>query len=121
MKSSTAHAYATGGIPVWTFGDKIRKARDIAGLDQKAFAEQISVSSSSLAAYETGRTTPRFRDAPQIAKSIQMLTGIPYQWFLVEDDGGGTPAPSDPATTDYGYEASAPISLADRRAQKAAS
>lgn len=120
MTSSNAHAYATGAIPVWTFGDKIRKARDITGLDQKAFAQQIDVSASSLAAYETGRTSPRFRDAPQIAKSIQMLTGIPYQWFLVDDEPPTFkgPAASESGTTDYGSVVSPVISLKAARERK---
>ena len=91
MSTSRAPEYATGNIPVWTFGDKVRKARDVAGLDQKEFAERIGITASSLAAYETGRSHPRFKDAPNIAKSIQLLTGIPYEWFLVEDGENGGP------------------------------
>ena len=87
MNTQRANAY--GNIPTWTFGDKIRKARDISGLGQKDFAEKIKVTASSLAAYETGRSHPRFNDAPTIAKSIQMLVGIPYEWFLMEDEPTG--------------------------------
>jgi transcriptional regulator with XRE-family HTH domain len=83
MSTQQAHAYGT--VPSWTFGDKVRKARDTTGLGQKEFAAKIGVTASSLAAYETGRAAPRFRDAPVIAASIQLLTGIPREWFLVED------------------------------------
>lgn len=93
MPTSEANSYAHGSIPGWTFGDKIRKARDIAGMDQKSFASAININASSLAAYETGRSNPRFKDAPQIAKSIQMLTGIPREWFLVEDFEMNSPTP----------------------------
>lgn len=85
MSTSQAPQHTLGLVPSWTFGDKVRKARDITALGQKEFAEKIGITPSSLAAYETGRTSPRFKDAPVIAKSIQMLTGIPYAWFLVED------------------------------------
>jgi transcriptional regulator with XRE-family HTH domain len=87
MNTQRAHEY--GNVPTWTFGDKIRKARDISGLGQREFAEQIGITASSLAAYETGRSNPRFGDAPTLAKKIQVLVGIPYEWFLVDD----SPAP----------------------------
>ena len=86
MKTSPAHNCAQSGIPTWTFGDKLRKARDITGLGQKEFAQKIEVTASSLAAYETGRSAPRFNDATSLAKRVQLITGIPYQWFLVEDE-----------------------------------
>lgn len=87
-----------GAIPVWEFSDKIRKARDTTGLGQKEFAARIDLNPSSLAAYETGRATPRFRDAPALAKRLQLLTGIPADWFLVVDDPNpATPTP--PATS----------------------
>lgn len=123
MTDSTARALTTSGIPTWTFGDKLRKARDIAGLDQKTFAAQIGITSSSLAAYETGRTSPRFDKAPSIAKSVQMLVGIPYQWFLVDDDSprGTSPMGSQALTTDYGYAVSPIVNLADHRQARTAS
>lgn len=47
---STQPAYEIGTLPVWTFADKVRKARDIAGLNQKAFAEHLDITASSLGA-----------------------------------------------------------------------
>lgn len=89
---TTQHAYAPGQIPVWTFADKIRKARDISGESQKDFAARVDVTASTLAAYETGRSTPRFKDAGNLARRLQLATGIPYEWFLVEDDPNTAPA-----------------------------
>jgi transcriptional regulator with XRE-family HTH domain len=83
---TTQYAYAPGQIPVWTFADKIRKARDITGDNQKQFADRINITASTLAAYETGRSTPRFKDAGSLANRLQIATGIPAAWFLVEDD-----------------------------------
>ncbi len=105
---STQHAYEVGKLPVWTFSDKIRKARDIAGLNQKAFAERVDLSPSSLAAYETGRATPRFRDVGQLAKRIQLATGIPAAWFLTDDD-------PNPRPLDYKAKHSARIIAFPRR------
>ena len=83
---STQFAYAPGQIPVWTFADKIRKARDITGENQKEFANRIGITSSSLAAYETGRAEPRFSNAQSLASRLQLATGIPAYWFLTIDD-----------------------------------
>ncbi|WP_181130012.1 helix-turn-helix domain-containing protein [Rathayibacter sp. AY1E1] len=79
MDAQPAYAHR---IPQWTFGDKLRKARTTVGMDQKTFAERVNITPSSLAAYETGRSTPRFRDVHGLAASIELLTGIPRGWFL---------------------------------------
>jgi transcriptional regulator with XRE-family HTH domain len=69
-------------IPAWTFADKIRKARSVSGLEQREFAQRVELTASTVAAYETGRSTPRFRDVAPLSKRIQLLTGIDYRWFL---------------------------------------
>ena len=97
MSTHPNRQLAPGVIPVWEFGDKIRKARDTTGLGQKEFAARIDVNPSTLAAYETGRATPRFRDAPALAKRLQLLTGIPADWFLVVDDPNAPTSPVGPA------------------------
>ncbi len=90
MSTQRNYTPETGMLPVWGFSDKIRKARDITGLSQKDFAARTNLTASTLAAYETGRSAPRFNDAPVLAKRLQLLTGIPADWFLVVDD------PNDP-------------------------
>jgi transcriptional regulator with XRE-family HTH domain len=107
MNASQENAHEYAGIPTWTFGDKIRKARIVSGLQQNAFAAAVGITPSSLGAYETGRAHPRFDKAPKLAKRIEMLTGIPYGWFLVEDSTGPTtadgwaPTDSNRRPTDY--------------------
>lgn len=83
---STQRAHQLGSLPVWTFADKIRKARTIAGLTQDQFALRLELTPSTVAAYETGRSTPRFNDAQKLAKKLGVLTGVPYSWFLHDDD-----------------------------------
>jgi len=94
MSTQRNFAYQPGTLPVWGFSDKIRKARDLSGLGQKEFAARVNLTASTLAAYETGRSSPRFNDAPALAKRLQLLTGIPADWFLVIDDPNGPKAPS---------------------------
>lgn len=96
MSTQRKYAGEHGPLPVWGFSDKIRKARDMTGLGQKEFAERIALTSSTLAAYETGRSAPRFNDAPALAKRLQLITGVPADWFLVVDDPN-TPTPVGPA------------------------
>jgi len=79
-------------VPEWTFADKFRKARMETGMDQRAFAQALELNASTVAAYETGRAEPRFRDVKNLAQRIQMLTRIDYRWFL----DSGVPAPAGP-------------------------
>lgn len=81
MDTAAAAAH-TLRIPRWTFGDKIRKARSEAGLNQVEFAQRVGLTPSTLAAYETDRTTPRLKNLGTLAKSIEVLTGIPRSWFF---------------------------------------
>ena len=112
---TTQHAYAPGQLPVWTFADKIRKARDITGATQRDFAEQIGITASSLAAYETGRSAPRFNDAQALAKRLQLATGIPASWFLTVDDPNPAYESAKPQPRDYKAAVSPVIHLADYR------
>lgn len=76
--------------PAWSLGDRIRKARDIADMNQHDFAVAIGVPDGSLANWETDRAKPR--DIVAVAKRIEMLTRIPAGWVLgIENspDGGG--------------------------------
>jgi transcriptional regulator with XRE-family HTH domain len=72
-------------FPNWTFADRIRKVRSMAGQDQREFAKQLGVTASALAAWETGRAVPR--DIVAIAKRIEMRMQVPAQWTLGLDDG----------------------------------
>jgi transcriptional regulator with XRE-family HTH domain len=67
---------------VWTFADRIRKARSETGLDQKEFAQKIGVKASTYATYETGRNEPRFRDVFDLAKRVEDVSGVPAAWLI---------------------------------------
>jgi transcriptional regulator with XRE-family HTH domain len=97
----TQHSYdkKASVLPIWGFSDKFRKARDITGLKQKEFAAKVDLTASTVAAYETGRSAPRFGDAQRLAKRLQLLTGVPADWFLVEDDPNVGPTGFDPMTS----------------------
>jgi len=67
-------------IPEWTLADKLRKARQQAGVDQRSFAEQLGVTSSAYAQWEAGRAIPR--DVVTIVKRIEAATGVDALWLL---------------------------------------
>ena len=66
--------------PTWTFGDRLRKTRSLAGMDQRAFATTLGVTASALAQWEPGRAVPR--DIVTIAKRVERQTGVPAAWIL---------------------------------------
>lgn len=67
-------------IPAWSFGDRIRKARSIAGMTQAEFAVAVDVSEASLAQWETDRARPR--ELLEVTKRVEKLTLVPAQWLL---------------------------------------
>lgn len=80
-------------MPEWTVGDRLRKARELRGLDQGPFAALIGVSRGTVSNYERG-TTERYK--PIVMNAWAAHTGISLEW-LEKGDGGTTPTP-DPGT-----------------------
>jgi transcriptional regulator with XRE-family HTH domain len=67
-----------GEIPEWTLGDRLRKAREHAGLKQSELAEMIGIARSSVVSYESDRTVP----SRPVVLSWSMATGVPTEWVL---------------------------------------
>jgi transcriptional regulator with XRE-family HTH domain len=80
MAAMANHAGGEQVIPTWELQDRLRKARQTTGLDQKDFAQALGVNPGSLAGWEAGRSKPR--DVVTVAKRIEMLTRIPAAWVL---------------------------------------
>lgn len=74
----------------WTLGDRLRKARRTTGMTQRQFAEAIQVSAPRYSQWEADLNGPR--DLVNVAKRIQLATGVPASWLLGVDDTG-TPGP----------------------------
>lgn len=64
----------------WTFGDKVRKIRRAASVNQEEFAESIGHGRKAVAAWELGTNTPRNMVA--IAKRIELAYGVAAAWTL---------------------------------------
>jgi transcriptional regulator with XRE-family HTH domain len=90
-----------GVIPQWTVPDKIRKAREHAGLSQQELADRLSVTRTSVINWERGHTRP----LRLILRLLAQETGVDEQWLgqegplisLHTDIPAGIPA--QPVTT----------------------
>jgi transcriptional regulator with XRE-family HTH domain len=84
----------TALIPVWTLGDRLRKAREVAGMDAEIMAQHVGVTDRTIRNYETD-TTPVKRS---VILGYSMATGVPVEWI----ETGVTP-PSDPTLVTRWY------------------
>lgn len=80
------NAPAGGIVPDFTRGDRLRKAREITGLDQRRFAEQLGVSHGTVANAENDRSV---RDIT--IRMWALVTGVDLGWLQT----GEAPHPGD--------------------------
>lgn len=78
-------------VPEFTFGDRLRKAREHAGVSTDEMAVVIDVSGRTIGNYENDRTPVR----GPVVKAWAMRTGVPVEWLLTgrvttQDDDGGS-------------------------------
>ena len=81
-----------GRIPTWSFADRLRKAREFAGLDQGDLAPLILKKRSTLSGWERGNHRP---DELTI-RAIAFHTGVSFDWLWSGTDGGNHTDPSAP-------------------------
>lgn len=86
-------------IPAWTCGDRLRKAREHAGLKQQELADAIGIARGSVTNYESDKHPPR----KIVLNAWAMATGVNPKWLETgegESGGSGTPigAPTSRST-----------------------
>ncbi len=74
---------ARGVVPTWTVGDRIAKARHLAGMTLRDLAEPLSVTHATVSNWERGVCPPR----PIYLREIARLTGVDAEWLLGESGG----------------------------------
>jgi transcriptional regulator with XRE-family HTH domain len=79
----------TPAIPAWTFGDRLRKARRQAGLEQAQLAKKLGVSTASVSGWEADTNKPRRLMA--VAQQVAEVTGVDQLWLLGLTDGNNDP------------------------------
>lgn len=83
-----AQMTVAGVVPVWTLPDKLRKAREHAGLSQAQLEALTGISRRSIVSYEGGARAPR---RPQLV-AWAVACGVPLSWLEGDDGGpGGRP------------------------------
>ena len=91
----------TARVPAWSLGDRLRKAREIAGLTQQELADAIGVARRSVVSYETGRTLPNrpvlFSWATACNVEFGWLAGSPHP--LPVNVGSGVKGRKSPIST----------------------
>lgn len=76
-----------GAIPAFTLADRLRKAREHAGLDQTQLAALVGVSRVTVSKYETGAPT-----RPAAVRLWALATGVDREWL----ETGESPHPDGP-------------------------
>lgn len=87
-----------GRIPTWTLGERIRKAREDAGLSQQQFADRLGVDRKSVTNWEGNRHAPRYRDV----MLVSLVADVDLGWLAGDDY---QPA-AEPASIAQGRQAS---------------
>jgi transcriptional regulator with XRE-family HTH domain len=104
-----------GMVPVWTMGDRLRKARARTGLNTRNFAAQLGVSHGTITNAENDKVAVR----PITLNAWSLATGVSREWL--ETGGGdptGTPPPGD-GVPDEDREAALAQLAAKKRARHA--
>lgn len=65
-------------VPDWSLGERIRKARTHAGLDQEQLASRLNVDRRTVSRWETDLTEPNATRLTALAEA----TGVPVEWLL---------------------------------------
>ena len=86
-----------GRIPEWTIADRLRKARESAGYEQREFAAVTSMARGTISAAENGHRVPSQANI----KLWALATGVPFAWLLngeTPPTGDGVPGDGVPPT-----------------------
>lgn len=75
----------SGKIPQWTVADRVRKARESAGLKQNDLSELLGMARTSLARIEQGKSDPRRTTLIGIA----FATNVDLNWLETGETPGG--------------------------------
>ena len=75
----------SGAIPVWTLGDRLRKARELASIGQVEFSKMTDIARSSIVRYEGDVSVPR----RHVLLVWAMATGVNLEWL----ETGTAPVP----------------------------
>ncbi len=73
-------------VPTWSLGDRLRKAREFAGMEQDELARRIGISRGTVSNYELGRGVR----PPKVVvlRAWAHECRVPYGWLVGSADKG---------------------------------
>lgn len=80
-----------GIVPEWTLGDRMRKARELTGLERAEFAAELGISRNTVTNYEHDKTE---RPRMLVLRSWALRCGVSLDW-LQHGDVPPTPDSGD--------------------------
>ena len=80
--------------PTWTIADRLRKARNHAGLSREEMAERVGVSERTVQNYESDEWHRR----RPVLRLWAEASGVPLEWITDGDEGGSTHSTWTPLT-----------------------
>lgn len=87
MTDGVGVGQAGGAVPQWRLADRLRRAREHAGLDQQQLADRAGLSRASVSALERGHRRPM----PATIRVWSLATGVSLAWL---EHGDRPPAPA---------------------------
>ncbi len=101
---TTAPSESAGRVPEWTLGDRLRKAREEAGLSVQGMADALYRSRNTVGNYEADRSRP----TAAIVKAWALRTGVPLAWLQGGPPAGGNAVLPECARQDSNLQPSDP-------------
>jgi len=83
----TTSVNVSGRVPAFTIGDRVRKARESAGLSQQQLADATGMARSGIVKIEGPESRPRRTSLIAIA----MATGVDLTWLQTGETPAGNP------------------------------
>jgi transcriptional regulator with XRE-family HTH domain len=90
-----------GRVPEWSFVDRLRKARESAGLDQARLAGLLAKRRSTISNWERGTNRPD----DLALRAIAYVTDVDYRWLVHGIEPHTPPDQGVSPTGCYGYPA----------------
>lgn len=78
-------------IPVWTLGDRFRKAREDEGLTQQELADALGIDRNTVSAYETNQ---RVRPSKLYVRAWAQECHVPEEWLRTGRAPAGPDGPN---------------------------
>ncbi len=85
-----------GIIPEWTIADRLRKARELTGLERIEFADELNINRNTVTNYESGKTK---RHQSIVLRAWAMRTGVPLRWLETGESGIGPDGSGQPISS----------------------